>query len=160
MYWQTVLRFYISLRETFSHSITFTVINNSGKGAVVQITTMFRLVYHVSSPWFLSNGTFKTFFWPRLSEPAILEIQKLWGSSLFWKCSKFNVDFENALKDLEKVFRFWDKSIWIWCIKLSLLRRQYLSSAVNVLTNSLKILHITRRDFSRLNCVHRRQWIW
>ena len=36
-------------------------------------------------------------------------------------------------------------------IKLSLLRREYLSSAVNVLTNTYKALHLTKTDFFRLN---------
>ena len=36
-------------------------------------------------------------------------------------------------------------------VKLSLLRREYLSSAVNVLTNSYKALHLTKSDFFRLN---------
>ena len=35
--------------------------------------------------------------------------------------------------------------------KLSLLRREYLSSAVNVLTKSLKILNITKTDFCKLS---------
>ena len=51
-----------------------------------------------------------------------------------WKCSKFNGDLENAENKQESVFCFWDKCIWIVCIELSLLRREYLSSAVNVLT--------------------------
>ena len=38
--------------------------------------------------------------------------------------------------------------------KLSLLKREYLSTAVNVLRNSPKILHITKRDFFQLNCLH------
>ena len=33
--------------------------------------------------------------------------------------------------------------IWIGCVKLSLLRREYLSSAVNVLRNNLKIFDST-----------------
>ena len=37
------------------------------------------------------------------------------------------------------------------CFKLSLLRREYLSSAVNVLTSSYKALHLTKTDFFRLN---------
>ena len=37
---------------------------------------------------------------------------------------------------------------------LFVLRREYLSSAVNVLTNKLKILHITKRDSFQLNCLH------
>ena len=34
---------------------------------------------------------------------------------------------------------------------MSLLRREYLSAEVNVLTNSPKILHITKRDFIYFN---------
>ena len=47
----------------------------------------------------------------------------------------------------EKFFCFWDNCIWIGCVKLFLLRREYLSSAVNVVRNSLNILHISKRDF-------------
>ena len=43
----TVLRVCISLRETLSGSITFTVINKFGKVAVVKISTVFGHVYHV-----------------------------------------------------------------------------------------------------------------
>ena len=43
---QTNLRFCISLKETFSNEITFAVINNYGKGAVIQIATVFRPIYH------------------------------------------------------------------------------------------------------------------
>ena len=44
-----------------------------------------------------------------------------------------------------------------FCMKLSLLRIEYLSSAVKVLTNSQKILHNTKRDFSQLIYVHNDQ---
>ena len=37
------------------------------------------------------------------------------------------------------------------CIKLSLLGTEHLSTALIVLTNSLKILHITKREFLQLN---------
>ena len=57
----------------------------------------------------------------------------------------------------EKKFFFWGHSIWIGWVKLSVLRREYLSSAVNVLTNSLKILHSTKRDFFQLNYLHNNQ---
>ena len=78
----------------------------------------------------------------------------------FWKCSKFDVDLKNAIKNSEKVFCFSDKCIWIVCIELSLLRREYLSSAVNVLTKSLETLHITTSDFFQPNYFHNYQWIW
>ena len=41
-----------------------------------------------------------------------------------------------------------------FCIKLSLLRTQYLSSEVGVLTNSIKIFHFTKTDFFQLNYLH------
>ena len=41
----------------------------------------------------------------------------------------------------EKPSRFGDNGIRIGCVNLSLLRREYLSSAVNVLTNTYKALH-------------------
>ena len=39
---------------------------------------------------------------PRLSESIISEMLKLWGSFLFRKCSKFNVDSKNAIKIQQK----------------------------------------------------------
>ena len=38
-------------------------------------------------------------------------------------------------------------------VELSFLRREYLSPAVNVSTNSVKILHSTKRAFFELNCL-------
>ena len=75
----------------------------------------------------------------------------------FGKCSKFNLNLKNAKRNSENIFLFWDNGIWKCCDKLSLLRREYFSSAVNGLTNSPKIFHITRRDFLNLNCLHRDQ---
>ena len=79
----------------------------------------------------------------------------LWGrehlSTFFWKSSKFNLDFENAIKNREKVFSFWDNCMWMGCIKLSLLGRKHLPTALIVLTNRLKLSHITVGDFFELN---------
>ena len=36
-------------------------------------------------------------------------------------------------------------------LRQPILRREYLSSAVNVLTNTYKALHLTKTDFFRLN---------
>ena len=53
---------------------------------------------------------------------------------------------------MEKIFfLFRDNGIWIGSVKLSLFRREYLSSAVNMLTNNLNILHSNKRNFFRLN---------
>ena len=54
-------------------------------------------------------------------------------------------------KKIRKSFLFRDNCVRIACVKLSLLRREYLSSAVNVLTNSYKALRLTKTDFFRLN---------
>ena len=45
------------------------------------------------------------------------------------------------------MFCFRDNCIWIGCLKLSLLSRENLSSALNMLTNSLRNLDISKRDF-------------
>ena len=47
----------------------------------------------------------------------------------------------------KKMFCFWDKSIWIVCIHLSLLLRESLSLAVNVLRKGLKSFHVSKSDF-------------
>ena len=65
----------------------------------------------------------------------------------FWKCSKFNADSKNAEKNPEKIFSFWYKCIRIVCILLSLLIREYLSSAVNVLRRGVKNFHVRKSDF-------------
>ena len=65
----------------------------------------------------------------------------------FWKYSKFNADSKNAEKNSEKNFGSWDKCIWIVLIHLSLLIREYLSSAVNVLRKGLKNIHLSMSDF-------------
>ena len=42
---------------------------------------------------------------------------------------------------------FWDKCIWIVCIHLSLLVREQLWSAVNVLRKRVKNFHVSKSDF-------------
>ena len=81
-------------------------------------------------------------------ESAIWEIHLLrwWSAMIFWECSKFNLYFENAERNWGNAFCFWDYCIWIGCSELSLLRREYLSPAINMLTNILKTLHITQTN--------------
>ena len=88
------------------------------------------------------------------------EIQKLWGSSIFWKCSKFKLDFKKEAKSPENGFCFWDNCIWIGIAKLSLLRTGYFSSSANELTISPKILHVNKRDFFEFSWLGSDQWIW
>ena len=58
------------------------------------------------------------------------------------------MDLGNGEKNCEKVFCFLDNCIVIGFVKISQLQRDYLSSAVNVLINSLTISRITKRDIS------------
>ena len=55
------------------------------------------------------------------------------------------------MKNLEKVFCFKDNGGWTYCVKIFILRREYVYSAVNVLTNSPNILDLTKADFFQLN---------
>ena len=45
------------------------------------------------------------------------------------------------------MFCFWDKLIWIVCIHLFLLIREYLLIAVNVLRKGPKNFHVSKSDF-------------
>ena len=55
------------------------------------------------------------------------------------------------MKNPEKVFRFWDKDVWTCWRKFCVLRQEYLSSEVNVLAKSLKILNQSKAVFFQLN---------
>ena len=65
----------------------------------------------------------------------------------FWKYWKFNEIRKMQKKIQKKRFCFWDKSIWIVFIQLSLLIREYMSSAVNFLKKRLKSAHVSKSDF-------------
>ena len=55
------------------------------------------------------------------------------------------------MKNPEKVFRFWDKSVWSCWRKFRIFRQEYLSLGVNVLANSLKIYDHSKAVFFQLN---------
>ena len=69
----------------------------------------------------------------------------------FRHAKSWESNFENAEKNSEKVFSFWDHCISIGTVKFSLLRAEYLPSAANVLTSSPKIWHANKADFLQLN---------
>ena len=131
----------------------FRVIGKYGKGTVIKIAAVFVPVYHVICGNAFCRWIFQTLIQSPFSETAISEIHRLWGSSFVWKCLKFNVDFRNEEKNWEKDCFLWGNNSWIGPFKLPLFRREYLSSAVNALTNSLKIFHRTNVDFLQLNYV-------
>ena len=65
----------------------------------------------------------------------------------FWECSQFNLHFKNVEKNSENVSFSEISFIGNGCLKLSLLRGEHLSSAVNILTNIINTLHITKGFF-------------
>ena len=48
-------------------------------------------------------------------------------------------------------FVFWGNGASSYCVKISMFRREYMLSVVNVLTNSVKIPDPTIEDFVKLN---------
>ena len=90
-----------------------------------------------SSPYFREYISFEGLFF--------FKMLKIWS-----RYQKFDLD-------IRLFICFSDICIGIGCIKLSLLTRKYLSSVVNLLTNSPKIFYITKTDFSRLNLTHNDQ---
>ena len=59
--------------------------------------------------------------------------------------------FKKRNKKSEKVFFFKDNGVWTCCVIVCILRREYVYSAFNVLTNSPNILDLTKADFFQLN---------
>ena len=80
-----------------------------------------------------------------------LEITWLEYSSFFGKCSKFNAHLRNARNNPENYFDFLGNGASNYCVKFSMFIPEYLSSVVNVLTNSVKISDPTIADFVQLN---------
>ena len=68
----------------------------------------------------------------------------------FSKYSKFYLESKNAIKHSEKVFRFPDNCIWTGSGNLYVLLREYSPLPLNVLTNSSKILDVTKTKLSLL----------
>ena len=55
------------------------------------------------------------------------------------------------MKNQEKFFCFKENGVWKCCVKVCILRQEYMYSAVNELTNSPNILDLTEADFFQLN---------
>ena len=70
------LKSFESLREIFSNSIAFTVINKYGKGGVVQISTVFGPPYMLRQDKSSERGLLRGFF-SHVSESIVWEINQL-----------------------------------------------------------------------------------
>ena len=90
-----------------------------------------------------------TCFWvPKFNNTSVMTV------IFFEKILKIESKFRKCQKNWENIFRFWENCSWKCGYKLSLLRREYFSLADNGLTNTRKVLHITKRELFELNCVH------
>ena len=93
---------------------------------------------------------------------GVLNFGNTWAMSVFFfrKMFKIYYRFEKYKhKNWDNISCFWDNCIWIGCVKLCLSRREYLSLAVNALTNTFKTLHINKIDFSQPNCLRSDHWL-
>ena len=88
---------------------------------------------------------------PKLKNTSAMRV------TFFLKKFKIQFKFRKWIKKIakKKFFFSWNNCISRCCNNFSLLRREYLSSAVNGLRNSPKIFDITQKDFFNLNCLHR-----
>ena len=55
------------------------------------------------------------------------------------------------MKNPEKFFCFKENDVWTYCVKVFILRPEYMYSAGNVLTNSPNIIDLTKADCFQLN---------
>ena len=85
------------------------------------------------------------------------EIRQLWWSSFFLEMFKTECKFIKFKKNLRNFLRFWDNCVWKCYYKKSLLRREYLLSAVDGLSNSRETFKITLWDYLNLNILQRNQ---
>ena len=146
-----------ALSWTFSHldwKMIKTHENSASPGRILDVFTSW-LSKRVLKRRFLGSGLNNFSTVPNLGNTLAL-----WQSSFVSKCLKFDVDCRNGTKNWEKVFYFLDNCIWIGSGKFSQSWTRYLSSAVNVLTNTPKTSPITRGDISQINAHENEEKTW
>ena len=78
------------------------------------------------------------------------EINKLWGSSFFYNCLEFDIDFRSGGKNWKKKCVFKKIAFEFISLNTNFAEREYLSLGVNMLTNSLKIWDTTKKKLLEL----------
>ena len=78
---------------------------------------------------------------------------------IYWSLWR-QLPYKESLLVIYKISRLFPNTLsmnwWIGFVKLSVLRREYLPSAFDM----LDVLHITNTDFLSVNCLHVDQYIW
>ena len=139
------------LRPTFCNSIYLEFMKNRKIVVPCWFQQCFEPANTLITEWGAEARPFRRLSKLYLSEAIISVIIRLRCSSWFSERCKFHPQLRNTIKNWQKVFRFWDKVVWNCCQKICILRREYLSSGVNVLTNSVKISDVTKAAFFQLN---------
>ena len=75
---------------------------------------------------------------------------KAWRWSFFSKCSKFHVDFKNAIKILQNVFGSEENCVRTCCGNFSQLWQEYMWSTASVLKDDPNISDMTKRHDTQL----------
>ena len=134
-----------TLRRTFSNSIFGKAMQKFDQSAAVQVTGLLnmltvasffetRLLRHLTNHIFCSLE-----FWKYITYEG-----HLFSFKMFKPWCRFPICSRKLKK---KILSFLVSCSWIGCSKFLLLRREYLLSAVNVLTNTLRVSDKLRRTF-------------
>ena len=133
---KTVLRFQISLRE-ISNSISLSDRKKMIKCCRADFSSVSDFLARWLSNDVLRQGFLNIFLTTSFAVRNSRNTSVVRVIFFFSKSSKFDVNFRNEAK-IQKNFFYWEMCIWIDCDRFSLLQREYLWSAVNMLTNSPK----------------------
>ena len=116
-------------------------------------------------PMLLVEGSSQTRLFRHLPNHVFCSVQ--FPKYLSYKGNLFFQNVQNLIlvpktqkKIQKRLFVFQIIASEFIALKLSLLRRKYLLSAVNVLTNIPQIFHITKKYLFLLNCFHSDQELW
>ena len=113
------------------------------------------LTVKACSEWCLLDSVVNTFF-------TVWKFGNTFALTIIFSIKMFNIwcRFMKWNKKLRKCFSFWDNCIWIESCKFSPSWIRYLLSAVNVLTNTLKISRNVRGDIFQVKIPENDEETW
>ena len=138
-------------REMFSNSISLAVKENYHKKDAAKIWAVLARREYCDSRKVFWNRSFFALKEAHILESISSKVFERSSWSFFSKCSKFHVDFKNAMKIPKVLFGFQDNCVWTGFWNLFQLWGEYMWSTVNVLTKSLYVLDLIQGDVFQLN---------
>ena len=138
----------ISRRETVSYWISLLVM----KYMIKVLSSRFHHCFGLFN-MLAVDGCNKTMLSRDLSNHVLcsVSIHKPWGSCFFRKCSQRNRNFRNVEKDWQKINLSEISAFELVMVNSSYHKKNWLSSVIDVLTNSPQISDINKRDIFQLN---------